>query len=522
MKRLKYIFMPLFLIAAAVGCDKTGEVYVSTSVKSIELSPDADDISFSVSSNVEWKMTVSDKWFKITPKRGNGETEVRLVAERNQTGMDRTSVLEFTAGTAVERLEVRQPAYVVNMKAECAESVAVKKGETFEINLTDAADDWKMESKNAGWLKEFSRSKSKVIFQLDPSVKFDENVPAVFEFTSPSDPTYYASASVKPVNWFSFKAEIPESIDLGERGAQLDINVEANFDWNYSIKDGAWLREYSRSRNHLVFDGIIANLLTAGVKAEITFTSEDYANFSYTAQVQPVAPITFQLVDRTTLKPIVLEGDSQWDAGTDQYLFDGAWTIYRNDYKTYTDGDPDKQTGISYKSFSFSMNDYKIQDRPMTFTIDAGKRIRLARFILNQYYQYEGQTPLTYDVYAWKTNGTPVGNEPLGSELLQGDEGWVKIGSVNNVGKITELSAKYKDKEYFNELAQGDIISVLEDDAFMARYYRFAMTGNGYWWYGVKASETGISSGVQSWGIPWGWLGWCTISEIRLYEYIDY
>ena len=48
------------------------------------------------------------------------------------------------------------------------------------------------------------------------------------------------------------------------------------------------------------------------------------------------------------------------------------------------------------------------------------------------------------------------------------------------------------------------------------------MTGNGYWWYAVKADETGIDINKQSWGIPWGWLCWYTLSEISLYEYIDY
>lgn len=522
MKRLNHILMSLTLLVAALGCNKTEEAYINLSVDSIELSSDANDITFSAESNREWTMTVSDHWFKITPKRGNGETKIRLVAERNQTGMDRTSVLEFTCGSSVKRLEVTQPAHLVNMNVECPATVAVKKGESFAVKLTTTADDWVYTMKNADWMKEFSKTGSSIIFQLDPTVKFDENVAAVIEFTSPSDPTFYATASVKPVNYFSFSAEVPEIIDLGERGAQLDINVNANIDWTYSVKDGAWLKEYDKSRNHLVFDGVLDKLLSQDETAEITFSSPDYANFSYTAHVKAVAPITFRQVDRTTLKPVVLQGDSQWDTGTEQYLFDGAWTILRGKYSTFTDGNPEKPTGISYKCFSFGMNDYKIQDHPMTFTIDAGKRIRLAKFISNQYYQYEGQTPLTYDVYAYKTNGTPTGSEALGTELYQGDEGWVKIGSVNNVGKITEIKAKYKDGEYCPELAQGDIISVPEEDAFMARYYRFAMTGNGYWWYGVKASETGIDSGVQEWGVPWGWLGWCTLSEIRLYEYIDY
>lgn len=518
MKRLNIFFLTLsLLVAAATGCDKTEDAYVTPSKKAIELTSDADDITFSVSSNVEWKMTVSDPWFKVTPKRGEGETEIRLVAERNKTGLERTSVLEFTAGTVVERVQVTQPAFIVNMNVNCPESVEVKKGEALALELTEPADDWEYTIKNGDWLKEFSKTKSKLIFQLNPAVAFDENVPAEIEFTSPSDPTFYAKATVKPVNYFKFNAEVPESLDLGVRGCQLDINVDANFDWTYSVKNGAWLKEYSKTGSHLVFDGKLANLLSQDVKAEITFTSPDYANFKYVANVQPVAPVTSQIVDKSGMKPIVLTGDSQWDAGTDQYLFDGAWTIYRNKYNTFKDGDPDKPTGISYKSFSFSMGDYKIQDHPMTFTIDAGRRINLAKFVTYHYYQFEAQTPLTYDVYAYKPNATPTGAEALGTE-----DGWVKIGSVNNVGKITDFKARYKDGDYFDELAQGDIISVSEDDTFPARYYRFAMTGNGYWWYGVKAEETGINSGIQSWGIPWGWLGWCTLSEISLYEYIDY
>lgn len=522
MKRLNIILLVLSTLVAALGCNKTEDGYVNPSKKSIELTSDANDITFTVSSNVEWKMSVSDKWFKISPKVGKGETEIRLVAERNNTGLDRSSVLEFTAGTVVERVEVTQPAFVVNMNAECPESVVVKKGESLTINLTDPADDWVYTITNGDWLKEFSKTMSNLTFQLNPAVAFDESVPAVIEFTSPSDPTFYAKATVKPVNYFKFSAEIPESLDLGVRGNQLKINVDANFDWTYSIKNAGWLVEYDKTSKTLVFDGKLAYLLNPGVKAEITFSSPDYANFQYTAQVEPIAPITNKLVDKSGLKPIVLAGDSQWDAGTEQYLFDGAWTIYKGKYNTFKDGDPNKPTGISYKSFSFGMNDYKIEEHPMTFTIDAGRRINLAKFVTYHYYQFEAQTPLTYDVYAYKTNGTPTGDEPLGKELFEGEDGWVKIGSVNNVGKIIEFNEKYKEGDYFNELAQGDIISVDEDNAFPARYYRFAMTGNGYYWYAVKADLTGIDMNKQSWGIPWGWLGWCTLSEISLYEYIDY
>ncbi len=516
MKRLNIILLVLFVLVAAAGCNKTEDGYVTPSEKSIGLTSDANDITFTVSSNVEWKMTVSDKWFKISPKVGKGETEVRIVAERNATGMDRSSVLEFSAGTIVERVQVTQPAYAVNMSVDCPESVVVKKGEVLTINLTSPADDWEYTLTNGSWLKEFSKTNSKLIFQLDPSVKFDENDPAVIEFTSPSAPTFYAKATVRPVNYFSFKADVPESLDLGERGSQLKISVESNIDWTYSLKNAAWLVEYDKTGKNLVFDGNVANLLDQNTKAEITFSSPDYANFSYTAQVQPIAPITSRMVDKSGLNPIVLDGDTRWTSGTEQYLFNGAWSIYKGRYAEYIDGDPNKANGISYNGFTIQVNNYTIKNNPLTFTIDAGKRINLSKFVVYDYYQYERNSPLTFDVYAYKPNETPTGKEPLGTE-----DGWVKIGSVNNVGKITEYNAKYKSGDYFPELAQGDIINISEEDTFPARYYRFAMTGNGYWWYGALGNETGISSNYDN-GNCWARFGWCMISEISLYEYIDY
>ena len=190
MKRLNIFFLTLsLLVAAATGCDKTEDAYVTPSKKAIELTSDADDITFSVSSNVEWKMTVSDPWFKVTPKRGEGETEIRLVAERNKTGLERTSVLEFTAGTVVERVQVTQPAFIVNMNVDCPESVEVKKGEAIALKLTEPADDWEYTIKNGDWLKEFSKTKSKLIFQLNPAVAFDENVPAAVSYTHLTLPT---------------------------------------------------------------------------------------------------------------------------------------------------------------------------------------------------------------------------------------------------------------------------------------------------------------------------------------------
>ncbi len=214
-----------------------------------------------------------------------------------------------------------------------------------------------------------------------------------------------------------------------------------------------------------------------------------------------------KMVDKTGCKPLQLGTDVAFNGA--EYLFDNTWGIYWNKYTLFKEGDPNQPAG-SYKSFG-SGADFK--NYPVTFTIDAGKSVKLAEFVTYHYYHYHANSPLTYDVYAFTGEGTPTGTETLGGEQ------WVKLGSMNTVGLITELS-KTKDGEYSERYANGDHIEISYDKAVSARYYRFAMTGNGYWWYACNSGETGITMDRQSWGNPWGWRGWYSIGEISLYEFI--
>lgn len=213
-----------------------------------------------------------------------------------------------------------------------------------------------------------------------------------------------------------------------------------------------------------------------------------------------------KLVDKAGCKALQLGSDVAFTGA--EYLFDGAWGIYWNVYKAYRNGDP-KQEVYSYKSFS-SQTEFKAY--PVTFTIDAGKSVKLAEFVAYHYHHYHAHSPLTYDVYAFKGEGTPTGNEPL-----DGDQ-WVKLGSVNTVGLITELN-KTATGEYSERYATGDHITISPENAVNARYYRFAMTGNGYWWYACNSGATGIDMDKQSWGNPWGWRSWYSLGEISLYEF---
>lgn len=213
-----------------------------------------------------------------------------------------------------------------------------------------------------------------------------------------------------------------------------------------------------------------------------------------------------KMVDKAGCKPLQLGTDVAFKGA--ENLFDNAWGIYWNKYTLFKGGDPDQPAG-SYKCFS-SETEFKAY--PVTFTIDAGKSVKLAEFVTYHYHHYHAHSPLTYEVYAFTGDGTPTGTETLGGEQ------WVKLGSVNTVGLITELS-KTKDGDYSERYANGDHIKISHDKAVSARYYRFAMTGNGYWWYACNSGETGINMDKQSWGNPWGWRSWYSIGEISLYEF---
>ncbi len=213
-----------------------------------------------------------------------------------------------------------------------------------------------------------------------------------------------------------------------------------------------------------------------------------------------------KMVDKTGCKALQLGTDVAFKGA--EYLFDNTWGIYWNKYTIFKEGDPNQPAG-SYKSFS-SETEFKAY--PVTFTIDAGKSVKLAEFVAYHYHHYHAHSPLTYDIYAFTGEGTPTGTETLGGEQ------WVKLGSMNTVGLITELN-KTKDGEYSERYANGDHIKISYDKAVSARYYRFAMTGNGYWWYACNSGATGISMDKQSWGNPWGWRSWYSLGEISLYEF---
>ena len=479
----------MLLLAVAALCVTACENDEAANIgvpESIVLSADAEIIDFTVNSNTNWTMTVSDPWFKVTPKHGSGKTTLKLGVDRNTTGAERTSTMEFVAADGtIERVPVSQPAYVAEMDIAAAETVLVKKGEQFTLQITANVEDWTYTLENGAWLKEASKSEKELVFDLDPSVKFDTNVAATITFASPSDPVFQKTVSVRPLNYAELTATGEESVTV-KRGEQYTVKVTANIDdWTYAITDGAWLREASKTADAIVFDLEPNNLIDAEKKAKIVFSSPSYANVAFTLEVQPIAYESTYMPDKSKMRAFALENDGVVGTSNSasEYLFDGKWMTAKSDYAP-----------IAYKHWELTTTIAQAAEgHGDSFTIDAGETIRLARFITYHYYDYINHDPLIYEIYAYTGTGEPEAAW----------DKWVKLGGmdVTEISKIVKALPAKTPCEY---IANGDTLVIPEENAIEARYYRFKTIKNGYNFYG------------EGWGVRNHWL---TLSEVTLIAY---
>ena len=498
---MKTFKMLLLAIAAlcVTACENDEAAYIGVP-ESIELSADASIIDFVVNSNSNWTLTVSDPWFKITPKHGSGKTTLKLGVDRNVTGAERTSTLEFTsADGSIERVPVSQPAYVAEMDITAAQTVLVKKGEQLTLKIAANVEDWVYTLADGAWLKEASKSEEELVFDLDPSVKFDTNVTAKITFTSPSDPVFEKTVEVRPLNFAELTASGEESVTV-KRGEQYTVKVTSNIDdWTYTITDGAWMREASKTATEIIFDMIPTNLVNANKKAKITFSSPSYANLPFTMEVQPISfEASSYLPDKSKMRAFTLENDGTENTAEKNhgsaYLFDGMWQTNKGNYHLCNIEGAD----FNYKHWEINTTvDSFNAGHGDSFTIDAGEAIRLARFISYPYWSWANNDPLAYEIYAYTGDGEPEAAW----------DKWVKLGSV-------DASHLYEDMKgvaagaYSALLADGITVVIPEDNEIVARYYRFKMQKNGY---AVGKTE------LNQWWT--GRIHWMTLSEATLVAY---
>ena len=71
--------------------------FVNSSSTAIAMAAVGDKASVSLSSNVSWSASSSEKWLSVSPTSGSGESTLELIAEPNSDAFQRTAVVTITA-----------------------------------------------------------------------------------------------------------------------------------------------------------------------------------------------------------------------------------------------------------------------------------------------------------------------------------------------------------------------------------------------------------------------------------------
>lgn len=96
-----------FACFAFIACQKEDD-YLSLSIEKLNVAVDGEETSFTLSSNIGWKLSVADSWVKADLQEGTGDMDISLTIDTNHSGADRSTVLTATAGSLVKKIEIAQ------------------------------------------------------------------------------------------------------------------------------------------------------------------------------------------------------------------------------------------------------------------------------------------------------------------------------------------------------------------------------------------------------------------------------
>ena len=114
MKILKYFLFVAVLALAMVGCKKPVNVSFGTATQ--EMAAEGATVEVALKSNGDWTLEWAEEWLSVTPKSGNGDATITLVAAPNTTNEERSAEITATTKDNTASMKVKQTAmeYYVN------------------------------------------------------------------------------------------------------------------------------------------------------------------------------------------------------------------------------------------------------------------------------------------------------------------------------------------------------------------------------------------------------------------------
>lgn len=131
-KMIKYAAALVLLIASACESnDSTGQdkPYISKDylqvAHQLQLSAEGKAAELRVEANGAWHVDISENWLAASPSDGSMSQTISILAGQNATGVERTAILKFTAGSApVRTVTVAQPSLNIDVPEEKLLSVS--------------------------------------------------------------------------------------------------------------------------------------------------------------------------------------------------------------------------------------------------------------------------------------------------------------------------------------------------------------------------------------------------------------
>lgn len=108
MKILKYFMFVAVLALALVGCRKPVNVSFGTATQ--EMAAQGETVEISLKSNGDWTLDCAEEWLAVSPKSGNGDATITLVAAANTTDETRSAQITATTKDNTASMKVTQAA----------------------------------------------------------------------------------------------------------------------------------------------------------------------------------------------------------------------------------------------------------------------------------------------------------------------------------------------------------------------------------------------------------------------------
>lgn len=108
-------FIGLFILGfMLVSCSNDDDQVLSLSTNSVSVSLLGDKLTFSVTSNVTWGVSIADKWAKVDTNYGNGDATITLTIDENDSNESRNTTLYVSCGSLTEQIAISQGSFTLS------------------------------------------------------------------------------------------------------------------------------------------------------------------------------------------------------------------------------------------------------------------------------------------------------------------------------------------------------------------------------------------------------------------------